>query len=453
MKRSIILLLLLIGFFPYIDTNGNLDIGIARTIACGDDDDFCDENWDDNKDDYTNDDYYYDDYEDDYADEGEDEDEDEDETMITEIGSDNEEEEDSEDEEEEDEDEMDEDENEVNGYWDSLENSSDSNDDEQRIGIAYGNFQDGFVLFDVVVTPKDDDDLKTDSDEEENDNQNKHQEKDDEDSENIILEEEEQEQEDCQGELCPVCGGYKLTPATVTLRSSSDACPSCSCEETIVPDCEKIGQAVDNLINNFPLTLYNIQNSGTKGCRLLFDNMALNADGQDRYTCSDAFPDLQTAIGELEDGWQANGNVCAAVFLAEEGQDIFTDRQLVDLIKYSTLSFSTFFLVTEDGDAYALRNDQLKSIDMTIYEKKLGENGEFLNNTTEFQNYNKAKYFDPSNNIIPKAYMYHEMDIGVSLLQCNTDLGGTLLDFQKIDADLIKGIDNYSIQTDLCGED
>ena len=194
---------------------------------------------------------------------------------------------------------------------------------------------------------------------------------------------------------------------------------------------------------------------GNGGCVLLYDDPSQNADGQSRYKTGEMCSDLTSAMNNRTSTNQNPSVPCAAVLVAKEGQSMFTDRQLVDFMFYSDRNnkFTTIYLVTSDN-AYALRNDNVQSMNFSDYYNDLGNNGNFRSNTTGGRFVREAESLlgNKYDNLTGMAYMCNQMDVGISVLQCTSDLTSNLLNFQKVDACKVTEIGHSEIRKTLCGE-
>ena len=263
---------------------------------------------------------------------------------------------------------------------------------------------------------------------------------------------EEENNDECEGEQCDICGGYKS--AGTAFRSSGENapnCPACTCVKTPMPDCDSITTYTGLLINTTEYkaaleSMRTLSNSGTSACRLLFDNGIDEQNGLSRnLSVGDTYSDLGSAMSAKK----SSEDVVGVVYSVGEGQHMLTDRQMLDLVKYSNEGFSTAYIV-DGSHVYAVRfeNFNMSQTYLSKYERYIMDDGEFDPWSDQGQIYEIAK--GKTNGVLEaKSVMYNYMDISLSLLQSNTSDNGDLL-FSKINSCYSQ--ETKEVNTETCGE-
>ena len=261
-----------------------------------------------------------------------------------------------------------------------------------------------------------------------------------------------EEDYECEGEQCDICGGYKSEG--IAFRSSggnAPNCPACTCVKTPMPDCDSITTYTGLLINTTEYkaaleSMRTLSNSGTSACRLLFDNGIDEQNGLSRnLSVGDTYSDLGSAMSAKK----SSEDVVGVVYSVGEGQHMLTDRQMLDLVKYSTRGFSTAYVV-DGSHVYAVRfeNFNMSQTYLSKYEGYILDDGEFDSRT------GAGKVYSDSREVVDgvleaKSAMYNYMDISLSLLQSNTSKDGDLL-FSKINS--CYSLETEEVYTETCGE-
>ena len=261
-----------------------------------------------------------------------------------------------------------------------------------------------------------------------------------------------EEDYECEGEQCDICGGYKS--AGTAFRSSGENapnCPACTCVKTPMPDCDSITTYTGLLINTTEYkaaleSMRTLSNSGTSACRLLFDNGIDEQNGLSRnLSVGDTYSDLGSAMSAKK----SSEDVVGVVYSVGEGQHMLTDRQMLDLVKYSTQGFSTAYVV-DGSHVYAVRfeNFNMSQTYLSKYEGYIMEDGEFNPKSDQGRIYGWAS--DKTDGVLEaKSAMYNYMGISLSLLQSNTSDNGDLL-FSKINSCYSQ--ETGEVYTETCGE-
>lgn len=264
----------------------------------------------------------------------------------------------------------------------------------------------------------------------------------------------EEHKDECEGEQCDICGGYKS--AGTAFRSSGENapnCPACTCVKTPMPDCDSITTYTGLLINTTEYkaaleSMRTLSNSGTSACRLLFDNGIDEQNGLSRnLSVGDTYSDLGSAMSAKK----SSEDVVGVVYSVGEGQHMLTDRQMLDLVKYSTRGFSTAYVV-DGSHVYAVRFENITQSQtyLSKYEGYIMDDGEFNPDSKQGQIYVQSKNSDENVNVLEaKSAMYNYMDISLSLLQSNTSKDGDLL-FSKINSCYSQ--ETGEVYTETCGE-
>ncbi|MBQ6962488.1 MAG: hypothetical protein IJP79_02095 [Paludibacteraceae bacterium] len=262
----------------------------------------------------------------------------------------------------------------------------------------------------------------------------------------------EEHKDECEGEQCDICGGYKSEG--IAFRSSGENapnCPACTCVKTPMPDCDSITTYTGLLINTTEYkaaleSMRTLSNSGTSACRLLFDNGIDEQNGLSRnLSVGDTYSDLGSAMSAKK----SSEDVVGVVYSVGEGQHMLTDRQMLDLVKYSTQGFSTAYVV-DGSHVYAVRfeNFNMSQTYLSKYEGYIMDDGEFNPDSKQGKIYEIAK--GKTNGVLEaKSAMYNYMDISLSLLQSNTSDNGDLL-FSKINSCYSQ--ETKEVNTETCGE-
>ncbi len=271
-------------------------------------------------------------------------------------------------------------------------------------------------------------------------------------SEQDPLEPKEEEDEECECQFgeCDICG---LCLPGVEKRSSngkSKSCETCPGHPTM-PDCDSITKYTGLLINTTEYkaaleSMRTLSNSGTSACRLLFDNGIDEQNGLSRnLSVGDTYSDLGSAMSAKK----SSEDVVGVVYSVGEGQHMLTDRQMLDLVKYSTRGFSTAYVV-DGSHVYAVRfeNFNMSQTYLSKYEGYILDDGEFDSRT------GAGKVYSDSREVVDgvleaKSAMYNYMDISLSLLQSNTSDNGDLL-FSKINS--CYSLETEEVYTETCGE-
>ena len=320
-------------------------------------------------------------------------------------------------------------------------------DDKAPDGWGYhGSIDGGMSVDEFVVTahqeeekePEEKDEPVTNDDDDE-------EEGDDEERQLKDPNEPKEEDDECQGEQCDICGGYR-SAGTVFRSSGGSAsnCPACTCSE-----CKKVSNSAEKHVNhqNYKTLLNDMtadDMAGKVGVMLDWGAQNPNNVGEMQWTgrTYDNLSSAQSTIAaEMEKNPEyGNPTIVGAVYQMEEGQTTFTDRQLVDLLEMHAhgISFSGIYLVG-GGSVYSLRiNSSMGANSVTTSDIKglraaLDGDNFSAENSTEGKIYQNAMK-SSGNELYSKISMYNEMNFGISFLKGK--LAGEDYSFSKIEASM-----------------
>ena len=248
-----------------------------------------------------------------------------------------------------------------------------------------------------------------------------------------------EEEPSCDGEQCEVCGGYKTSGQTFrSARADGDQCQKCVCQTS--DPCRLVSRHAEQLLNQ---TCYkqmiNLMHtdSGTIGkCGVLIEHASAHNKIPELQYEGRIYDDLNTFVIDHESYPYEEQVVVHGVVFRTDGRNVFTDRELVELLEMfaNRVSFSGIYLL--DGKRiYSLRIDNAMFYQDKVKElKKDLEGDNFKEDSRPGQNFEKAIKFNNSNHLLSKIAMYNEMDMGISYLEGS--LEGDRYVFTKIDAQI-----------------